>query len=316
MKHRILTSALLLSISFQAAAEIKPINSVAAEVNSTLITYGDIQRNIKELKSRPTNQGIPEAQLAQAAKNKLMERALLTDAARQMGMKIMPNQIDAELTRRAQDAKTNVEQLYQTAKANGYTRDTFRTEVAKDLLIEYLLTDLTDDIRISDAQINEFYATAQRNGTPLPQAQPYTVYTIRRLILNAGNKQNMPATGSRMNQILQAVQQGTAFEILVRRYSQEPQAATHDGIHDNISEGMLPATAENFLPQIQKGQILPPIASGTTWQMIQLLDSRTETDPNKTQREAIRRSLLNAERQKAQNSFIGQLQQNAIIREY
>lgn len=315
MKTHTLVALLALSFSFQAAAEIKPLNSIAIEANSSIITHRDIQRVVGELRGRVGNQDISAEQLTATAKGILLERALLADAARQMGLKVTDQQIDAELNRRAQEDKSSVETLYRKAAAQGYTRQAYRLEAAKTMLIERMFADLTDNIQISDAQINQAISQAQTSGQALPQAEPYTVYTIRRLVLNANGQANMSAVGERMTQIARAVQQGTSFETVARRYSQEPQAA-NGGIHDNITDGMLPAAAEELLHQMQAGQISTPVASGTQWQMFQLISTRSETDPAKTQREAVRRALLRAEQQKAQQQFVQQLQQNAVIREH
>ena len=58
----------LMSLQTAGAAEIKPLNSIAIEINSSIITYRDIERVVREFKSRPGNKDIPEAQLVQAAK--------------------------------------------------------------------------------------------------------------------------------------------------------------------------------------------------------------------------------------------------------
>lgn len=317
MKQRLhtLTLCAALLCALPAAAEIRPLNGVAVEVNSSIITYGDIQRSVNRLKAAPGSQGVPEAQLIQAARNSLMERTLLSDAAKMQGMSVSEAQIDTELLRRANEQNTTVDKLYQTAAAQGYSRSALRLETAKDLLIERQFADINDAVRVSDAQISAVAAQLAASGQALPQGQPYTVYTIRRLLLNAGSQNNMKAVGKRMEQIAQAVIKGSDFAAIARRYSQEPQAAS-GGLHENISADTLPQQLENMVVNMQPGQITIPVASGTTWQMIQLIGSRTETDPAKTRREALRRAVLQAERQKAQQQFIGQLQQNAVVREY
>lgn len=312
---RTLTLCTALALSVHAAAEIRPLNGIAVEVNSTIITYGDIQRSINQLKSRPGNQNIPEAQLAQAARESLMERALLADAAKMQGMAVTEAEIDTELQRRAIGQKTTVEQLYRAAAAQGYSNSAYRLEVAKDLLIERQFADINDGVRVSDAQINAAAAQMRASGQSLPVGEPYTVYTIRRLLLNAGSKAKMATVGSRISQIAQAVQKGSDFEKIARRYSQEPQAA-NGGIHDNITAYSLPHHVEEMVVNMQPGQITIPVASGTTWQMVQLIGSRVENDPAKIQREALRRAVIQAEQQKAQQQFIGQLQQSAVVREY
>lgn len=314
MKRKMLPLILAatLGIAFQAAqAEIKPLNRVVMEVNSSVITYSDIERTVRELKSRNAGQNIPEEQYVQAAKQRLLERALIADAARQQQIKATPSGIDEELKRRAAAKNTSVENLYKKAQANGYTREAYRLEVAKDVLADYLLSDLNNNVNISDAQINE----ALKSGAALPQGEPYTVYTIRRIILQAGNQANMSAVEKRMQQIAQAIQQGSDFAAVAKRYSQEAEGA-NGGLHDNITDYMLPENLENLIHQMQPGQITSPQRVGTSWQIIQLVSSRTENDPAKMQREAVRRQLVQQARQANQAQFVQQLQQNAVVREY
>ena len=304
--------AATLGIAFQAAqAEIKPLNRVVMEVNSSVITYSDIERTVRELKSRNAGQNIPEEQYVQAAKQRLLERALIADAARQQQIKATPSGIDDELKRRAAQEHTTVEGLYKKAQANGYGREAYRLEVAKDVLADYLLSDLNNNVKISDAQINE----ALKSGSALPQGEPYTVYTIRRIILQAGNQANMSAVENRMQQIAQAIQQGSDFATIAKRYSQEAEGA-NGGLHDNITDYMLPENLENLIHQMQPGQITSPQRVGTSWQIIQFVSSRTENDPAKMQREAVRRQLMQQARQANQAQFLQQLQQNAVVREY
>lgn len=314
MKRKMLPLILAatLGIAFQAAqAEIKPLNRVVMEVNSSVITYSDIERTVRELKSRNAGQNIPEEQYVQAAKQRLLERALIADAARQQQIKATPSGIDDELKRRAALEHTTVENLYKKAQANGYTREAYRLEVAKDVLADYLLSDLNNNVNINDAQINE----ALKSGGALPQGEPYTVYTIRRIILQAGNQANMSAVEKRMQQIAQAIQQGSDFAAVAKRYSQEAEGA-NGGLHDNITDYMLPENLENLIHQMQLGQITSPQRVGTSWQIIQLVSSRTENDPAKMQREAVRRQLVQQARQANQAQFVQQLQQNAVVREY
>ena len=298
--------ATTLGIAFQAAHAdtIKPLNRIAMEVNSSVITYRDIERTVRELKSRNAGQNIPEEQFVQAAKQRLLERALIADAARQQQLKATPSGIDEELKRRAAAENTSVENLYKKAQANGYTREAYRLEVAKDVLADYLLSDLNNNVNISDAQINE----ALKSGAALPQG------TIRRIILQAGNQANMGAVEKRMQQIAQAIQQGSDFATIAKRYSQEAEAV-NGGLYE-VSDDMLPENVEKLIHQMQPNQITSPQRVGTSWQIVQLVSSRTENDPAKMQREAVRRQLVQQARQANQAQFVQQLQQNAVVREY
>ncbi|ULJ65201.1 peptidylprolyl isomerase [Wielerella bovis] len=311
---RTFATVMALGLAFQAASaadvnNIKPLNSIAFEVNGSIITYRDIERLTKELSRR--NKDIPQEQLVQAAKTRLLERALLADAAKQQGLKVPQEMIDVELARRAKAENTTVSALYAQAAANGYRRGAYRLEVAKDLLIEHMMSNLNSEIKITQNQIDD----ALKSGQHLPAGEPYTVYTIRRIILHADSQENMDGIGQRLQQIANAIAHGSDFATMAKRYSQEPQAA-NGGLHDDITDMMLPENVEELLHQLQPTQATVPLRAGNTWQIVQFLEKRTETNPEKMQREAVRRMLVRQAQQENQAQFLEQLQQSAVLREY
>lgn len=309
-----LAMALMLAMSVPAMAEIKPLNSVAVEINASIITYGDIERAVRAMRANPANKAIPNAQLAEAAKQQLLERALLVDAAKNQGLKASAAEVDTELNRRAQVGKTSVENIYAQAANMGFSRSAYRLEVAKDLLIERMLAGLQENIKIDDGQIQAYINQAQREGQALPTGSPFTVYQVRRILLNVNDKNTSSAVGERMRLIAQAVRQGSNFGELAQRYSQEA-AAANGGVLE-LTEGHEPEKIEAMLQLLQAGQTSAPIQTAKNWQMLQMIGKRTESNPAKMQREAIYRRLAQQEQQKLQAQFLGQLQQNAVVREY
>ena len=177
-----------------------------------------------------------------------------------------------------------------------------------------MLQNLNSNIKITDEQVQAALNELQAKGQA-PAGEPYTVYTIRRVILNAANQQHMPAVGQRIQQIATAIAQGSDFGAVAQRYSQEVQAA-NQGLHDNITDMMLPENVEAALHQLQPGQITPPLRAGNSWQIVQLIGARTENDPAKMQREAVRRMLVHQAQERNQAQFMAQLQQMAVVREY
>ncbi|QMT31400.1 peptidylprolyl isomerase [Alysiella filiformis] len=312
---RAMVVALALAGSVQAAAaEIKALNRIVAEVNGNIITYGEMERAAKTLASSSDMTGVAPAQLLEAAKQSLVERILLVDAATKENLRVSEAQIDNELNRRAALNRTTVPALYQQAARLGFSQKNYRIEVAKDLLMEHMQAKILDDINVSDTDINNYINKAQQNGTPLPQGSPYTVYTIRRIVLNVNKNNTDTAVGNRMRQIVTAVQQGADFGEMAKRFSQEA-AAANGGIQE-VTEHSEPQRVAHFLKTMNVNEATVPIQGSQNWQVFQLLGKRTETNPDKIQREAVRVRLLRQEQQKAQQQFVGQLQQNMVIREY
>lgn len=309
-----LLAVALLCLSFQAAGEkIEALNSIAIEVNGNIITYGEIERAAAILShSAPANTS-PE-QLLALAKNNLLERTLLVDTARREGFRATEHDINLEIERRATLGKTTVAGMFAQAKKLGLDEKQYRIEVAKDLLSNRVVARLRDDVIIKEGQIDAYIAESQRIGRALPNGEPYTVYQIRRILLNIGQNNTPSSVGKRMTQISESILKNGNLEELARRFSQEP-AAAQGGVLE-VTGYTQPAQVESFLGEMAINNISVPIQTTKNWQMFQLLAKRTETDPVKMQREAIRRILLQQEQAKAHEQFLGQLQHNMVVREY
>lgn len=315
MKHiKTLTAAILLASSFQAAAEIKALNSIAMEVNASIITYGDIERAVRVLRASPTNKDIPNSQLAAAARQQLMERALMVEAAKNAGLKATEAEIDAEIQRRALLAKTTPDALYAQAKSFGLSKKSYRLEVAKDLLSERVMMNVIEDVKVEDGKVLNYIQQAQKEGKTLPAGSPYTVYQVRRILMNINDTHTSKAVGDRIKLLAQAVQQGQDFATLAKRYSQEA-AAVNGGLQE-LSEGLVPAKVEAMMRIVPNGQISAPIQTAKNWQMLYMVSQRTENNPAKMQEHAVRLLLLKQEQQKAQGQFLGSLQHWTVVRQF
>ena len=311
MKHiKIITLASLLAIHFQAAAEIRVLNGVATEVNASIITYGDIKRTVRLLRSNPASAGIANEELAKTAKQQLMERALLVYAAKQKGLQVTSAEINAELNRRATAAHTTVDNLFNQTKELGWSRDAYRLEVAKDLLVD----SMNESVKVSDNDIQAYINQAQKDGQVVPSGNPYTVYNVRRIVLKINENNKAAAVGDRMKLIAKSVQSGSDFGTLAKRYSQEA-AAAQNGVVE-LPENSQPEKVEAMLQLLKVGETSAPIQTTQNWQMLQMLGKRTEIDPTKTQREAIRRLLVRKEQQKQQTQFMQQLMHDAVVNNF
>lgn len=311
---KIIAGAILLASSFQAAAEIKALNSIAAEVNASIITYGDVERAVRVFRLNPASQNISNEQLAQTAKQQLIQRALMVEAAKSRDLKVSNSEIDAEIQRRATIVQKTVADMYAQAQRLGWGRDNYRIEVAKDLLAERAMELLLEEVQVSDGQVQNYILQAQKEGKTLPESRPYTVYQVQRILLNINENNKSSAVGERVKLLAQALQQGSAFDTLAKRYSQEASAA-QGGLRE-IKEGEESEKVQAMLNILPTGQISAPIQTAKNWQILKMVSKRTETNPAKMQEYAVRQWLLKQEQDKVQGQFIGSLMRDAVVREF
>lgn len=315
MKHiKIMTTAVLLAYSFQAAAEIKLLNGIAAEVNGSIITYSDIERGVRLLRTKPESQGISNADLSTIVKNQLIERATILDAAKQQNFKVTPAEINAESQRIASLQNTTLEGLNDYYSNLGWGKDEYRREIAKNLLVQKITARTMESVEVSDSDIQNYIDEAKKNGKVIPSGSPFTVYKVQRIVLKIKENHTDSAVGERIKQIARSIENGSDFGTLAKRYSQEA-AAAQNGITE-ISQNTEPPKVDAMLQILQPQQTSAPIQTSQDWQIIKMISKRTEIDPDKTQRQAIYNILKQQKQQEAYTKFWQQLSQDLFVQNY
>lgn len=316
MTFKTLIGAVALALATQtvSAQDILPLNGIAMEINSSIVTYSDIQREVNVLKSASANQGVSEAELYQAARRQLFEKSLLADAAREQGLKASSSEVDAEIRRRAQLEHLDEKALYERAAQLGWNRQQYRLSIAKDLVLERLIAQIDERVQISNADVAAYIDQTKREGKPLPQSEPYTIYTIRRIVIGIDENNPSETAGHQAKLIAESIAHGSEFAAMAKRYSQD--TAAQEGGLTHSTGFYEPVQVEAALKNLEIGQISVPLQTSKNWQIIQLVDQKIENDPAKLQDEAIRRYLTQQARQQAHAQFVGQLQQNAVVREF
>lgn len=314
VKTFISTIALALATQNVVAQDIYALNGIAMEINSGIVTYSDIQREVNILKVSAENNNISEEELHQAARRQLFEKALLADAARSQGLKASSSEVDAEIRRRAQLERVTEQAVYGQAEKLGWNRQQFRLSVAKDLVLERLMAQIDEQVQVSNADIAAYIDEARKEGKALPQGTPYTVYTVRRIIIGIDEQNNAEMAGHQAKLIVDSIKDGTDFATMAKRYSQD-SAAVEGGL-TTLTGFYEPANIEAVLKTLKVGETSVPLQTSKNWQIIQLIEKKTENNPEKMQDEAIRRYLVGQARQQAHVQFVGQLQQNAVVREF
>jgi parvulin-like peptidyl-prolyl isomerase len=171
--HRVLLPAVLLastgfaSLPFapfsMAPAEAAPAAQAAATVNNESIPMADFNRMVNAVKTLDPglNAATPEAQKAlEAARDRildnLIEQALLYQKAQERGIKPSDADVQAELKAIKQDYPTEAE-FNKWLADSGKTAADLRQVIVKELAIEELFKQVTADVTVTDADIQDFY---------------------------------------------------------------------------------------------------------------------------------------------------------------
>ncbi|AEM48988.1 Chaperone surA [Acidithiobacillus ferrivorans SS3] len=125
-------------------------------------------------------------------------------------------------------------------------------------------------------------------------AQP-TVTEVKAamIVLRAGNNLQLQEAAARAQDIQQALQSGTRFSELARKYSQEPRTAARGGEMGWVAPGQLPDSLERSLVTLQPGGVSSPIREGDAIYILHSQAQRQQPVKEKQIMAAARMQLYN-----------------------
>ena len=225
---------------------------MAALVNQQPISLADFERELARRQQAQTALGTPPdaSNNPQTVLTALIERALITQVADALGIRVTPEQVEAELTR-YQTTSNEGGNFEAWLDANQYTLDEFRQALAEEMLIAQVRDAVVADVPFAVEQVHARYI--QVDDAELAA-------WLRQQLLD-----------------------GADFAALAEQYSLDRRTAVNGGDLDFFPEwGLLVpeiATAAFALQENETSQIVavPDAATGQmTYYLVQLLEREAE----------------------------------------
>ncbi len=145
-------------------------DAVVATVNGTDITREQVDKKIGEMAQQYQGQVPPgmEGQLAQQALGNIVDQQLLLAAATAEGVEAPDEEVQGQYDQFAARAPTP-EEFQNALTSMGFNEETFRTEIAKNLTIETLLTDKLATAKVVTEEDVEAYYRDNQDQFLMPE---------------------------------------------------------------------------------------------------------------------------------------------------
>ena len=159
-----LALAALLAIALLAvplAGCTKAGGSVAATVNGAEVTVAALDAEVAKLRLQSPylfgeGSGVSEGEIREALLDELINRELLTQKAKELGIEVSEAEIDAEMET-IQANYESEEEFTAALEGAGFTLDTAREQVRWQLINEFILLTLEEEITVTDAEVRAYY---------------------------------------------------------------------------------------------------------------------------------------------------------------
>lgn len=211
------TSALLLVVpvvnmsSAQAADTV--LDRIRAVVNEGIVLDSELNAAIRAFKQEAltTGQSLPQDEevLTQRILERLIQREVFRQHARQLGVAVDPGSINRAVERIAQNNNMDSLQFRQTLQQQGIDYNQFRQNVEDELLRQRLIErEVQSRVRVSSQEIDDF-VDATRND--VDEQQKYRLQHILVAVPAAASEQQLTQAQQKAETLLARINDGEDF---------------------------------------------------------------------------------------------------------
>ena len=271
----LLLVALSWAVSGGAAAQSQ---GIVAVVNNSVISEYDLQQRVglALVTSGLERTAEVEAALRPQALRGLIEERLKLQEAGRYNVSIEEAELQAALSRLAEDNNMTFTDIQQLLEANGVTVNSLRTQIVADIAWNRVLQGLfVPQVTLSQGEVEQAFQRAQ---SELSQTQ----YRVSEIVLPFDTAVEERTARENAGRLLNQLRSGTPFNLVARQFSQSPSAA-NGGRIGWVVAGQLPEEIDRLLPRLQPGQISEPVRGEDAYYLIALTDKNEGGQANPLQ---------------------------------
>lgn len=259
----------------QSTASLQPVERIAAVVNEDVILRSELDRAVANVRAQfagREDQLPPKAILERQVLERLVLMRLQVARATDAGISTSEQELEGAIQGIAQQNGMTVEQLRQRVQADGMSYAAFRANLREEILTQKLRQSFAQGrINVSEAEVDAAMATATAAG-----AQQFRLAHILVATPESPTPEQIATAQRKIDGVKGLVDKGEmTFAAAAVRYSDSPNALEGGDLGWRSLNEIPPAFAAT-IQQMQPGQIIGPIRGPSGFQMLQLVETRTQ----------------------------------------
>ena len=221
----------------------------------------------------------------------LVQRSQFEQKADELEIKVSDKKLDARLKQVKQQYFGGDEKKYRTQLAQqNLTEAQLRSDIGAQLISEAIFKKVTDEVKVSDAQVGAYYNQNKKQYTQTESREVRHILVKRKALAQRLHRQ---------------LQDGASFAALARRYSEDPGSKAQGG-KLTVQKGQTVAPFDQTAFLLGKGKISAPIKTQYGYHIIQPLSAvrPPKVTPLAQVKDSIRQQLLQTRRNKAMTDWV------------
>ncbi len=277
MKKIIVIVLALLPVALVAQSQQRQVvDGIVAVVGQTIIKNSDIEQAYAQVRLR---QGLENEQ---AERCQLLESMLISKLLVHKGMVDSVEVTDDQVEEQVQYyLKAAVRQ----AGGKDKLRETFQYSYDElhdqyfDLLHDRILSqkveyELTESVKVTPAEVGEFYTTIGQDSLPLIPTQ----YEVSEIVIEPTiSEEERDRVRGELAELRERVVKGEKFSMLAKLYSQDPGSASKGGELGFFGRGDMVKEFETAAFALKPGEVSPIVETQFGFHILQLIERRGNT---------------------------------------
>ena len=259
----------------QSYAAASPVDSIAAVVNEDVIVRSELDRAIANIRAQYAGK---ENQLppAEVLERQVLERLILTrlqiERATDAGITVSDEELERAVQSVAQQNSMDVDQLRARLAQDGMSFTSFRSNLRDEIVTQKLRQSFAQSrINVSEAEVDAALASASAAAS-----QQFHLAHVLVATPDGATPEQLATAQKKIEGVKALIDKGEmTFAAAAVRYSDSPNALEGGDLGwRGLNE--IPPSFAATIQQMQPGQVIGPIRGPSGFQLLQLVETRTQ----------------------------------------
>ena len=277
MTPRLILAGMLaaLLVAPVAAQTLQPLDRIAAVVNEDVVLQSELDRAVNNITAQYANQPgqlPPRNVLERQVLERLVLVKLQVATAAERGIRVSDEELNNAVNSVAQQNGVNVDGLRQRIEADGMSFAEFRTNLRDEIITQKLRQSFAQGrINVSEAEVDAALASASATAS-----QQFHLAHILVGVPDGATPEQLATAQKKIEGVQGLISKGEmTFAAAAVRYSDSPNALEGGDLGWRSLNEIPPAFAPT-IQQMQAGQVIGPIRGPSGFQLLQLVETRTQ----------------------------------------
>jgi peptidyl-prolyl cis-trans isomerase SurA len=270
MRWLLIIGVLMAGNLFAQEANRTVIDKIVAKVDNYIILKSEVERSFLQLQASGDYKTTKCQVFEGLVLNKLMVAKAEIDSV-MVEDEFVNRQLDMRMQGVIGQAGGDPKKLEEVfGKSLEEIREELREQVKEQMLVDKMQSTITEEIKVTPSEVKRFFKNIPKDSLPYFSTEVEIAQIVKKPVVSAEERDRIEKL---LIQIRQEAMDGTDFQVLAGRHSEDPSRLQGGNLGD-VERGQMVSEFEAAALKLKNGEISMPIKTEFGFHLIQMVDRR------------------------------------------